>query len=72
MLYYDSNGGTNGGEIIAQPGFDITMIELAPSSDFLLRWSELDLDGVGANNDYIDFTLRATAVDSENNITLDG
>ena len=67
-----NKGGSNGGEIIAQPGFDATMVEVGPTTDFLLRWSELDLDGVGANDDYVDFTLRATAVDSEENVTFGG
>ncbi|MEM9237485.1 MAG: DUF1800 family protein, partial [Verrucomicrobiota bacterium] len=30
------------------------------TTDFLFRWQDLNLDGIGGNNDFFDFTIRAT------------
>ncbi|MEM9236206.1 MAG: hypothetical protein AAGB14_05455, partial [Verrucomicrobiota bacterium] len=52
------SGGVNTGSIVAQPGFDPTAVANDPTTDLLLRWEGLNLDDVGVDDDYFDFTLR--------------
>ncbi|MEM9481387.1 MAG: hypothetical protein AAGA58_17185 [Verrucomicrobiota bacterium] len=61
-----NQGGANRGEITGPPGFDTTTITFGTTTDFPLRWSDLDLDNTGTNDDYIDFILRATSNTSDN------
>lgn len=68
----ENQGGTSMGMITAQPGFDQTTIDAANPTDFLLRWEGLDLDGVGDSDDYVDFTLRATALESAEFVSFTG
>ena len=67
-----NQGGTNAGSIVAQPDFDHTMIAGANVIDFPLRWEGLNLDRGASDDDYVDFTLRATAVGSESFVTFTG
>ncbi len=52
------------GTIGLQPA--ATLTSGSPSYNVLLRWSGLNLDDVGTNDDYIDFTLNVAA--SANNV----
>jgi len=58
---YPSSGIENLGEIIVQPGFDLANAVESPTMDFKFRWRDLDLDGSGGNDDYFDFTIRASS-----------
>ncbi|MGJ8726626.1 MAG: DUF1800 family protein [Roseibacillus sp.] len=66
-----NQGGTNQGDIIVRPGFNLSTVSLSPATDFLFRWTDLDLDGLGGNNDFVDFTVRATSGTSDD-ITFGG
>ncbi|MEM9080301.1 MAG: DUF1800 family protein, partial [Verrucomicrobiota bacterium] len=69
-LIYPNNGtagqgGASSGTIVTQPGFNLSSVSLSPTTDFLFRWTDLDLDGTGGNNDYFDFTVRASTGTSD-------
>lgn len=59
-IYPAGTGGANLGVIVKPEGFDNTMIEDTPQTDFRFRWEGLNLDFDGVEDDYFDFTLRAT------------
>ncbi|BCX46207.1 hypothetical protein HAHE_01150 [Haloferula helveola] len=59
-------GGSNLGNIVAQPGFDATAVVAAPTIDLLCRWQDLDLDNSGSADDYIDFTVRFSSGTADN------
>ena len=62
---YPAGGDTNLGDIIVRPGFDLSNVTESSTTDFLFRWTNLDLDGSGGNDDYFDFTIRASSGTSD-------
>lgn len=59
-IYPVGTGGANLGNIVKPADFDNTLIEDSPQTDFRFRWEGLNLDFEGGDDDYFDFTIRAT------------